>query len=274
VTDALDATRPVVTRRSEAGRLRETADLVASEEPLEIQLGAEPFAVVMRTPGADRELALGLLLAEGIVADAGDVASVHHESVARDPEAAGNVVRVTLRPGLDVDLAALRRNLYSSASCGLCGKATIESVLRRAPALEDPARFAPGFFAELPARLREAQAAFAATGGLHAAALFDANAKLLVVREDVGRHNAVDKVVGWALERELLPLAGHVLLVSGRISFEVAQKALAARIPLVAAVSAPTSLAVALAEEAGMTLVGFLRGGGFNVYGERRRVEA
>jgi FdhD protein len=274
VTDALDATRPVVTRRSEAGRLREAGDLVACEEPLEIQLGAEPFAVVMRTPGADRELALGLLLAEGIVAAAGDVASVHHESVARDPEAAGNVVRVTLRPGLEVDLDALRRNLYSSASCGLCGKATIESVLRRAPALDDPARFAAGFFTELPARLREAQEAFAATGGLHAAALFDANAKLLVVREDVGRHNAVDKVVGWALERDLLPLAGHVLLVSGRISFEVAQKALAARIPLVAAVSAPTSLAVELAEEAGMTLVGFLRGGGFNVYGERRRVEA
>jgi len=269
-----DATRRVATSRCESGRLRDAWDVVACEEPLEIQLDGAPFVVVMRTPGSDRELALGLLLAEGIVACVKDAASVHHGSVSPDPEAAGNVVRVNLRPGLRVDLEALRRNLYASASCGVCGKETIAAVLRAAPPLDDPARFAAGFFGALPERLREAQQVFAATGGLHAAALFDPNAKLLVVREDVGRHNAVDKVVGWALEREFLPLAGHVLLVSGRISFEVAQKALAARIPVVAAVSAPSSLAVALAEESGMALVGFLRDGGFNVYGRRERIGA
>jgi FdhD protein len=272
VTD--DAARRVATSRCESGRLREAGDLVACEEPLEIHLGGAPFVVVMRTPGADRELTLGLLLAEGIVGSAKDVASVHHESVAPDPDAAGNLIRVNLRPGLRADLDSLRRNLYASASCGVCGKASIEAALRTAPPLRDPARFAAAFFPPLVGRLREVQKGFAETGGLHAAALFDANAKLLVVREDVGRHNAVDKVVGWALERELLPLAGHALLVSGRISFEVAQKALAARIPVVAAVSAPSSLAVALAEASDLALVGFLRGGGFNVYGARTRIEA
>ncbi len=267
-----DAARRVAMSRCEAGRLRETRDAVACEEPLEIQLDGAPLAVVMRTPGSDRELVLGLLLAEGIVTCAKDVASVHHESVTPDPDAAGNVIRVNLRPGLRVDVEALRRNLYASASCGVCGKATIEQVLRAAPPLDDPARFDADFFVSLPERLREAQKGFAETGGLHAAALFDADGKLRVVREDVGRHNAVDKTVGWALERELLPLAGHVLLVSGRISFEVAQKALAARVPVVAAVSAPSSLAVALAEQAGLALVGFLRGGGFNVYGRRERI--
>ena len=268
-----DAARRVNTRRWESRRLREAGDLVACEEPLEIHVDGVPFVVMMRTPGADRELALGLLLSEGIVGRAQDVASVHHESVTPDPDGAGNVVRVNLRPGLRVDLEGRRRNLFASASCGVCGKASVEAVLRTAPPLDDdPARFAASFFPPLVDRLREAQRAFAETGGLHAAALFDAHAKLRVVHEDVGRHNAVDKVVGWALERELLPLAGHVLLVSGRISFEVAQKALAARIPVVAAVSAPSSLAVALAEGSGMALVGFLRGGTFNVYGRLDRI--
>jgi FdhD protein len=270
VTD--EAARRVATCRCESGRLREGDDLVACEEPLEIHVDGAPFVVVMRTPGADRELALGLLLAEGIVGCAADVASVHHESVTPDPDAAGNVVRVNLRPGLRVDLEARRRNLFASASCGVCGKASIEAALRTAPPLPDPVRFAADFFPPLAERLREAQRGFAETGGLHAAAIFDPQGKLLVAREDVGRHNAVDKVVGWALERGLLPLAGHVLLVSGRISFEIAQKALAARIPLVAAVSAPSSLAVALAEASGMALVGFLRGGAFNVYGRLERI--
>jgi FdhD protein len=269
-----ETTRRVATSRCESGRLREARDVVACEEPLEIQLDGAPFVVVMRTPGADRELALGLLLAEGVIGGAKDVASVHHESVAPDPDGAGNVIRVNLRPEVRVDLEALRRNLWTNASCGLCGKTTIEAALRRAPPVDDRLRLGASFFAALPERLREAQEVFAATGGLHAAALFDRGAKLLVVHEDVGRHNAVDKVVGWAVERELLPLTGHVLLVSGRISFEVAQKALAARIPVVAAVSAPSSLAVSLAEEAGMALVGFLRGGGFNVYGHRERIGA
>jgi len=247
-------------------------DDVVCEEPLEIQIGGTPFAVVMRTPGHDEELALGLLLNEGIIADAGAVTSIRHCSVAATPAADGNVLRVNLRAGVSVDFAAQRRNLYSSSSCGLCGKATIESALRQAPPLDDDTRYPAEFFFSLPARLREAQDVFARTGGLHAAGLFDANGELVVVREDVGRHNAVDKVVGWAA-RQRLSLSHHVLAISGRISYEIAQKALAARIPVVAAVSAPSSLAVELAESARLTLVGFLRGQRLNVYGARERVE-
>jgi FdhD protein len=186
-----------------------------------------------------------------------------------DPEAEDNVIRVTLRPGVRVDLEALRRNLYASAACGICGKATIENVLDAAPPLDDDSRFPAAFFYDLPARLREEQAVFARTGGLHAAGLFGRDGTLLAAREDVGRHNAVDKVIGWAGRGGRLPLGGHVLLVSGRVSYEIVQKALAARIPVVAAVSAPTSLAVRLAEEAGLTLVGFLRGSGMNGAGSR-----
>jgi FdhD protein len=198
---------------------------------------------------------------------------VHHGSIRSDPDADGNVVRVHVREGVAVDLEALRRNLFASSSCGICGKATIEQALRRAPPLEDGTRFSPRLFRALPWRLREVQPVFAETGGLHAAALFDSRGRLLVAREDVGRHNAVDKVVGWALERDRVPLHGHVLLVSGRISCEIVLKALAARTPVVAAISAPSSLAVALATEAGMTLVAFLRDGGFNVYGRVARID-
>ena len=183
-----------------------------------------------------------------------------------------NVLRVHLRPGVEVDLERLRRNLYASSSCGICGKASIEQALATAPPLADLLRLEGGFFRALSERLREGQTLFAETGGLHGAALFSADAELRVIREDIGRHNAVDKVVGWAVDDGQLPLSGHVLLVSGRISFEVAQKALAARIPVVAAVSAPSSLAIELAERAGMTLVGFLRDGGFNVYGAAERI--
>lgn len=246
-------------------------DDVVCEEPLEIQLGRSPLAVVMRTPGDDEELVLGLLLNEGIIAGAGDVRSLRHCSVAASPEADGNVLRVSLRRGLAVDLRSLRRNLYASSSCGVCGKATIENALRIAAPLDDDAGFAAEMFYPLPDRLRQAQEVFARTGGLHAAGLFDAGGELIVVREDIGRHNAVDKVVGWAAVRRR-SLAGHVLAVSGRISYEIAQKALAARIPVVAAVSAPSSLAVELAERARLTLVAFLRGRRMNVYGERRRV--
>jgi FdhD protein len=177
-----------------------------------------------------------------------------------------------LAEGITVDFERLRRNLYASASCGLCGKATIDAVLAVAPPLDDAARFPASFFAALPERLRAAQDAFSRTGGLHAAALVAPDGSFLAAREDVGRHNAVDKVVGWALRAERLPLAGHVLLVSGRVSYEIAQKALAARIPVVAAVSAPSSLAVDLAVRAGMTLVAFLRGDSFNLYGATERV--
>jgi FdhD protein len=248
------------------------ADTVAVEEPLEIQLGGAPLAVVMRTPGHDDELALGFLVTERVVAKPEQVLSVRHCRAVSDVEASENILRVLLAPGVEVDLDALRRNLYASSSCGICGKATIANALVSAPPLADASRFDAAFFTALPQRLEAVQPAFAATGGLHAAGLFAPDGELLVVREDVGRHNAVDKVIGWALRAGRLPLAGHVLLVSGRISYELVQKALVARIPVLAAVSAPTSLAVALAEDARVTLVGFLRGRSFNVYGERSRV--
>jgi len=181
-------------------------------------------------------------------------------------------MRALLRPGVRVDFDALRRNLYASSSCGICGKATVENALTTARPLDDSARFPRSFFEKLMERMRSAQCAFERTGGIHAAGLVAPEGALLVVREDVGRHNAVDKVVGWAARRGRLPLSGHALLVSGRISYEIVQKALAARVPLIAAVSAPTSLAVRLAEEAGIGLVGFLRGSGFNVYGRSERV--
>jgi FdhD protein len=261
-------------KRFRAGELRAGSDVVACEEPLEIQVDGTPLAVVMRTPGHDRELALGFLVTERIVASPADVASVHHGSLGRDDASEGNVLRVHLRPDVDVDLEQLRRHLYASSSCGICGKASIEQVLATAPPLADLLHLDGGFFRTLPKRLRDGQTVFAETGGLHGAALFGADGRLRVVREDIGRHNAVDKVVGWAVDEGQLPLSGHVLLVSGRISFEVAQKALAARIPVVAAVSAPSSLAIELAERARLTLLGFLREGGFNVYGAAERISS
>ena len=256
--------------RGERGEAHD--DVVAIEEPLEIQLGGASLAVLMRTPGHDEELALGFLVTERVVASPAQVVSVRHSRAVADPDAAENVLRVLLADGVAVDLDALRRNLYASSSCGICGKATIANALVSVPPLEDASLFSAAFFQGLPRRLEAVQPAFAATGGLHAAGLFAPDGELLVVREDVGRHNAVDKVIGWALRAGRLPLAGHVLLVSGRISYELVQKALIARIPVLAAVSAPSSLAVELAQSARLTLVGFLRGDGFNVYGERSRV--
>lgn len=260
-----------VTRYREQ-RAEAAVDAVAGEEPLEIRLSGVPLAVVMRTPGHDRELTLGFLVTERVVTSPEHVASVRHCDVVPDPDAEDNVVQVRLADGVDVDLESLRRNLFASSSCGVCGKATLENALRDGPPLEDPARFDPGFFYALPARLARSQTLFARTGGLHAAGLFAPDGALRVAREDVGRHNAVDKVLGWALEHGGLPLRGHVLMVSGRASFEIVQKALAAGVPVVAAVSAPTSLAVQLAAEARIALVGFLRGRGLNVYGMRERV--
>ena len=251
-----DSTRRIELLRWDGDGAVAERDLVVCEEPLEIQLRGATLAVVMRTPGHDTDLVRGLLVTERVVRRAADIASIRHCSVVTDPDADENVIAVTLRDGVAIDLEALRRNLYASSSCGVCGKATIENALAVAPPLDDVARFAPAFFRGLAERL-------VAPDG-----------ELLVVREDVGRHNAVDKVVGWALERDRLPLAGHVLMVSGRISFEIAQKALAARLPVVAAVSAPSSLAVQLAESAGMMLVGFLRAARFNVYGRDRLVVA
>ena len=247
-------------------------DAVAREEPLEIQLGGTPLAVVMRTPGHDEELALGFLRTERVIDSVEQVVSVRHCRHAVDPASADNVVRVVLREEVRVDWEALRRHFYASSSCGLCGKATIDNALAIAPPLEDDAVFHAAWLPSLPLQLERGQAGFARTGGLHAAALFGPDGTHLVTREDVGRHNAVDKVLGWALRSTRGPLAGHVLLVSGRISFEIVQKALAARVPLVAGVSAPSSLAIEFAERARSTLVGFLRGAQFNVYGDVSRV--
>ncbi len=270
--DVADGVRRVARTRIEELSCREAPDRVAHEEPLEIRIGDVPLAVLMRTPGQDEELVAGFLTTEGIVEHAAQVESIRHCSRAAGPEVEDNVVRVTLAAGVAVDLERLRRHLFAGSSCGVCGKASIEAALGTAPPLDDPARFPAALLYELPARLRAAQAVFDETGGLHAAGLFDAEGRLLVAREDVGRHNAVDKVVGWAARRGRLPLAGHVLLVSGRVSFEIVQKALAARIPLVAAVSAPSSLAVSLARASGLAVVGFLRGRALNVYGARERV--
>lgn len=249
-------------------------DRVAHEEPLEIQLAGTSLAVVMRTPGHDVELVTGFLVTERVVESLEEVESLRHCNDAPGPDAEGNVVRVTLRPGIRPDLERLRRNLFASSSCGVCGKATLENALASAAPLADPLRMHASVLTELPERLRATQPVFDETGGLHAAGLFDAEGRLLVAREDIGRHNAVDKVVGWAARAGRLPLGGTVLLVSGRASFEIIQKALAARIPLVAAVSAPSSLAVSLAEAGGIALVGFLRGQGFNAYSHAERVRS
>src|SRR5512143_1589378 len=270
--DESEPIREVALTRVAAAGATADRDVVACEEPLEIQVRGVPVAVLMRTPGHDEELARGFLVTERIVRGVDEITAVRHCRVVEEPAAEDNVIAVSLRGDVALDLEALRRNLFTSASCGICGKATIDQALAVAPPLDDPTRVAPATVRAVMTRLAAAQPVFAATGGLHGAGLFTADGALRVVREDVGRHTAVDKVVGWALARGPLPLAGHILAVSGRISFEIAQKALAARIPIVAAVSAPTSLAVDLAERAGLTLVGFARGEGFNVYGDRQRI--
>ncbi|HEU5243128.1 MAG TPA: formate dehydrogenase accessory sulfurtransferase FdhD [Gaiellaceae bacterium] len=228
-------------------------DRVAVEEPLEIRIGGRPVAVTMRTPGHDEELALGFCLSEGL-----------RPSEARLPaDLAANTVEVEA-PGFDP--GRLQRSFFTSSSCGVCGKGALEAVAVEAPRVESELRLPLTFVASLPARLREAQAAFAVTGGLHATGLFSDAGELLCVREDVGRHNALDKVVGWAFSEGLLPLAEHVLCVSGRLSFELVQKAAVAGCPVLVAVGAPSSLAVELATDRGITLCGFVRDGSANVY--------
>ena len=247
-------------------------DALATEEPLEIRVGGRSLAVTMRTPGHDVELAAGFLLSEGLISGAADVTRI---SYCPGPEVQEfNVLDVTLAPGVAPPPERAVRPFVTTSSCGLCGKAGIDSVRSRSryDVGEDPVSVPAALLAELPGRLREAQKVFDQTGGLHAAGLFDATGRLLCVREDVGRHNAFDKVVGWAATGRRLPLAGHVILASGRASFELVQKALMAGIPVLAAVSAPSSLAAELAEEAGMTLVGFLRGDTMNVYAGAHRV--
>lgn len=246
-------------------------DVVVREEPLEIRIGGVPIAVVMRTPGHDEELVRGFVVTERIVDDPRHVTSIRHCSDVPEPEAEDNVMQVVLSEGIEVDLARLRRNIYASSSCGICGKASIEAALATAPPLMDARRVDAAIIAGLPAALRADQAVFERTGGLHAAGLFTVDGDRLVVREDIGRHNAVDKVVGWAQTHPAGKRAA-ILMVSGRVSYEIVQKALAARIPIIGAVSAPSSLAIDLATSGEVTLVGFVRDGTFNVYANPERI--
>jgi FdhD protein len=238
-----------------------TKDAVAVEEPLEIRINGEPVAVTMRTPGHDDELALGFCLSEGL----------RPRSASLPDDLATNTVDVTAD---DFDATAVKRNFYTSSSCGVCGKGALEAVAVDAPRVESTLKLSADVVTVLPDRLREAQAAFAATGGLHATGLFTAAGEPLCVREDVGRHNAMDKVLGWAFDAGRLPLHDAALCVSGRLSFELVQKAAVARCPVLVAVGAPSSLAVDLAADRGVTLCGFVRDGRFNVYTEPWRINA
>lgn len=265
--------RPVdVTRVTEwqGGAVSHVDDYLVGEEPLEIRLGNRPINVTMRTPGHDLELTAGFLLTEGVITGADQIATLRQVAT-RGRKA--NIVRVDLRPGLRIDATRLTRHFAATSSCGLCGKASIDAVRVRGIARPHPAlRVDPDVLCLLPETLRSAQTLFGRTGGPHAAGLFDPTGKLIALREDVGRHNAVDKVIGWALMEGCLPLKDSVLLVSGRGSFEIVQKALVAGLPIVACISAPSSLAVRLALEFGLTLIGFLRGSRFVCYAGDDRV--
>lgn len=254
-------------------------DAVACEEPLEIRVDNQPVTVTMRTPGHDDELAVGFLLSEGLITQREDITKI--EPYPRNQDK--NVLNVFLSPDVQIDFKRLTRHVFVSSSCGLCGKASIESVHQHFPkiapvgqsccsALKSEGSVSADVLQQLPEKIRSKQETFEKTGGLHAAAIFDTFGNLIISREDIGRHNAVDKVLGHALLNNLYPLTNHILLVSGRASFEIMQKALAGRIPIIAAVSAPSSLAVEFAEESGQTLVGFLREGRMNIYTHPRRI--
>ena len=270
--------RDVSIVRMQNGQAAHAIDRAATEEPLEIRLHGQPFAVIMRTPGADRELAAGFLLAERVIRNADELGTIEY-CADRDRDEAGvaqNVVNVTLAPELEDRVSRVldgRRQVTTNSSCGLCGRRTIESLATDVAPLDATWRVAASTIGQMPSRLRERQAIFDETGGLHAAGLFTRGGELIDVAEDVGRHNAVDKIVGRCLMRDALPLSSHMLGVSGRTSFEIVQKALFAGIPVVAAVSAPSTLAIDLARAFGITLVGFVRGGDFTIYAHAERVE-
>lgn len=262
----------------EDGHARVQPDTLATEEPMEIRLisgGArQTVAVTMRTPGADFELAAGFLYGEGIVSSPEDILKISY-CVDVGPEQRYNIVNVELREGRSYDPRPLERHFYTTSACGVCGKASLEQLeLRGCPVISPGPEISAEAIYSLPEKLREAQGLFDATGGLHAAALFDEEGKLVALREDVGRHNATDKLVGWALLEELLPLSEHIVMVSGRSSFEILQKCLTAGVPIVCAISAPSSLAVDVARRFNMTLVGFLRGNRFNLYSGYERIRA
>lgn len=254
-----------------AGVSRRTDDYLAAEEPLEIRVGRKPLGVALRTPGNDRELVAGLLFTEGLIEDIGQVGEIIRADSAED--GTRNLALVSLRRGVKLGAEVGRRGFSAGSACGACGKATIDQLRSRGVRRpNETARFDAEMLCTLPDKLRSAQAVFGRTGGLHAAGLFDARGDLLVLREDIGRHNAVDKVIGWALLEKRVPLDDCILLVSGRGGFEIVQKALVAGIPLLASVSAPSSLAVQMAREMGLTLVGFLRGRRFVIYAHEGRL--
>jgi len=253
------------------GTLRRKDDYLAAEEPLEIRVGEDPLSVTMRTPGHDRELAAGFLFTEGLIQRREQILKLENAEP-QDGANRGNVIQAELAPEAAPDFTRMKRHFFAASSCGICGKASIDSIRSRLLAAPNPAfRLDAEILVRLPDALRSLQNVFERTGGLHAAALFDPSGNLQVLREDIGRHNAVDKVIGWALLEGRLPLSDSVLLVSGRGGFEIVQKAIVAGVPVVASVSAPSSLAVQLARELHLTLIGFLRGRRFVIYaGEQR----
>jgi FdhD protein len=261
-----------IVRRKADGDHEYVTDEVAIEEPLEIRIGGVAVATTMRTPGNDAELVAGFLLSEGIIRTPSDITTIAPCAL---PASLGNIVNVELAPGAKFEPGAIQRFGTISSSCGLCGKTSIEFIQQHFPRIEgaNGARIPEATLLELPNQLRSSQGNFARTGGIHAAGIFDLLGNALVVREDIGRHNAVDKAIGRAFLDGILPLSHHVLVVSGRSSLEIVQKALAAGIPIVAAVSAPSSLAVNFARECGQTLIGFLRPPTFNVYSHIERIE-
>lgn len=246
-------------------------DFVAVEEPLEIRVEGQSVAVVMRTPGEDRELAAGFLLTEGIIRSAKDLFDVT-TCVSSQRAGEGNVVDAALANPNGFDVSKLSRHVFTSSSCGVCGKVSIDAVMKRRKPLHDPTPFSTKTILSLSKKLSRKQTTFKATGGLHACALFDARGSLLALREDVGRHNALDKLIGWALLEKRTPLTGHMVLLSGRASFEMLQKAHAASIPAVVAIGAPSSLAVEFAQESGQILCGFVRDRSMNIYSGADRV--
>ncbi|UWX97652.1 formate dehydrogenase accessory sulfurtransferase FdhD [Arthrobacter zhaoxinii] len=266
-----------VTRFRLDGNVSRRDDVLAGEEPLEIRIGGKSFTVTMRTPGDDFDLVAGFLVSEGVIWDPAQLVSLRYCSgVDEEGNQTFNVVDVQLRPGTPLPDTGMERHVYTSSSCGICGTASIEAVRKSShfDPSEDAVRLPLDMLAALPDRLREGQKVFDKTGGVHAAGLFNADGELLCLREDVGRHNAVDKVVGWALRAGMLPLRGMVLQVSGRASFELVQKAQLAGIPVLAAVSAPSALSVDLAKDGGLTLIGFSRGTSLNCYSAPERILA
>ena len=277
-----DSNRAIDVSKVRGDQQLSQADHIAVEEPLEIQLcsaspdgaAAKSISITMRTPGDDADLAVGFLFTESIIQEASQLVSVDHVGETDADTGLRNRIRVELRPEVEIDMQKLERHFYTTSSCGVCGKASIDAlhVTGLVSREDDRSEFRRDVISAMPAKLMAEQHLFSETGGLHAAALFDRNGDITVVKEDVGRHNAVDKVIGWMFRNGRLPAQHHGLLVSGRASFELMQKSLVAGIPLFAAVGAPSSLAVRLAKDFGMTLIGFLRDGGFNIYSGKARI--